>query len=1281
MKARTGKPKSALPPVDPAVPASGEDALLMEQYVSMSEKEHVLEVPDTYIGSVKQVEASLWVVSETNDAMVQTPLTYIPGLLKLFDEAIVNCRDQSIRLGNDIRKHEAALKLDAALGPCVHKPVTKVRVDVDPKTGRISMENDGDGIDVALHPVQKCWIPELIFARFRTGKNFNKKEEKLTGGKNGLGAKLIFVWSTWGKVETVDHVRGLKYEQEFTQNLSVVGEPKITKVRAGTKPYTKIEFDPDYVRFGLPGLAPDMYALMKRRVYDIAGVTDKKVAVWFNGEPISVRTFPQYVGLYLQRPPPAVAEPESPEDRDTKKDTDKDSAKIVPAVAHEADPNGRWEYSVTLSPFREFRSVSLVNGINTYQGGKHVDHVLDQIVKKLIALIEKKRKIVVAPSAIREQLLLFVRADIVNPTFNSQSKERLDTPVKEFGSTCAVSDKFIAAIAAMGVVEMACNITSVKDNVRTGKIVNGSKSRNVSVDKLVDAVFAGTAKSRETDLMLCEGDSAKAGAMSGLSQTQRQYTGIYPCRGKLVNVRDDPLVAVSKLSDKQLKTYQEILNIIKAVGLEIGREYHTWDDVGKHLRYGRITLVADQDLDGSHIKGLINNVFSVMWPSLFRLPGFIRCLNTPIVVEVSSRKCEDPVSFYSTGEHAVWKERLPASERGHWTSKYFKGLGTSKKEDWIGYMSDPKYVNYLHLGKSSDDFMDRVFRKTRADDRKEWLLGVDASLFPDLTKPEVSYDEFLQIEMSQFSVASNVRAIPSAIDGLKPSLRKILYATLKKNVTGEIKVAALAGYVSGKTDYHHGEVSLCAAIIGMAQDFVGSNNINLLKPNGQFGTRLMGGKDSASPRYVFTGLQPIVASIFRPEDNCILRHELSDDRKPIEPTYYIPVIPLSTINESHGIGTGWSTDTVSCNPLQVVAYIRERIIARQRLAHDPDTDGHIRDPKFESAFFPWYDGYTGAVVRVPRGGKSASQFLVKGKYEIAADACTVTVTELPVGTWTEDYAKHLEKLVADKKIKAVAPPAFTDVTVHFTVTLNAPATDEMRTCCPTSMASPLEILLKLSSGVSTNNMWMHNSAGVLHKYASVEEIIYDHAAVRYSAYQRRKVAQLADMARQLVVLSNKARFVRETIDKTLVVAGLNAADARALLRSRGYDACSEDAAENKKGGGNTRDDDEDDDEAVDETKDKCKGSYEYLLSIRMSSMILENAQKNEGKYTDMKQSIRDLESTTEFQLWERDLDEFEAKYVEFREKRATTAAAAEQRKGTKSGKTKAKAKVVVKGTK
>jgi DNA topoisomerase-2 len=162
------------------------------------------------------------------------------------------------------------------------------------------------------------------------------------------------------------------------------------------------------------------------------------------------------------------------------------------------------------------------------------------------------------------------------------------------------------------------------------------------------------------------------------------------------------------------------------------------------------------------------------------------------------------------------------------------------------------------------------------------------------------------------------------MDGLKISLRKILFSAFKKNLKTEIKVAQFSGYVSEHSGYHHGEASLNAAIVGMAQNFVGSNNINLFEPNGQFGTRLQGGKDSASERYIFTQLNRITRFIFRAEDDAVLTY-LDDDGQSVEPIFYVPVIPMVLVNGVKGIGTGFSTDIICYNPQQIIDYIKYKL--------------------------------------------------------------------------------------------------------------------------------------------------------------------------------------------------------------------------------------------------------------------------------------------------------------------------------------------------------------------
>lgn len=422
------------------------------------------------------------------------------------------------------------------------------------------------------------------------------KLKKIVGGKNGFGFKLVLIWSTYGSVETVDHVRGLKYIQEFKNNLDEICKPSITKCK--NKPYTKITFKPDYKRLGLSGLTPDIMALLRKRVYDVAAVTDKTIKVKYNSNPVPIKNFQQYIDLYIG---------------------DKTE---VPRV-YEDSSGGRWEYAVALTPNNEFTQVSFVNGIHTAKGGKHVEYILGQITRKLCEFIEKKKKIKVNQNTIKEQLILFIRCDIENPAFDSQTKDFMNTPSSKFGSKCDVSDKFIEKVAKMGVMDAALQLTEVKEN-KAAKKTDGVKSKSVrGIPKLTDANWAGTEKSKDCVVIFCEGDSAKAGIISGLSSEDRNTIGVYPLKGKLLNVRGE---SVKKISENN-----EIAEIKKILGLETGKKYESIEDVNKQLRYGKVLFMTDQDLDGSHIKGLGINLFQSEWPSLVEIPEFIGFMNTPIL--------------------------------------------------------------------------------------------------------------------------------------------------------------------------------------------------------------------------------------------------------------------------------------------------------------------------------------------------------------------------------------------------------------------------------------------------------------------------------------------------------------------------------------------------------------------------------------------------------------------------------------------------------------------------
>ena len=180
----------------------------------------------------------------------------------------------------------------------------------------------------------------------------------------------------------------------------------------------------------------------------------------------------------------------------------------------------------------------------------------------------------------------------------------------------------------------------------------------------------------------------------------------------------------------------------------------------------------------------------------------------------------------------------------------------------------------------------------------------------------VSYQDFVNKELVLFSNLDNERSIPCVVDGFKPGQRKVMFTCLKRNDKREVKVAQLAGSVGEMSAYHHGEASLMGTIIGLAQDFVGSNNINLLMPIGQFGTRLAGGKDHASPRYIFTQMSPLTRLIFNANDDPLLKY-LNEDNQRIEPEWYMPIIPMVLVNGADGIGTGWMTKIPNYNPRYV----------------------------------------------------------------------------------------------------------------------------------------------------------------------------------------------------------------------------------------------------------------------------------------------------------------------------------------------------------------------------
>lgn len=987
---------------------------LSTAYQRKTHREHILDLPDTYIGSVTTTDEDVFL--RDNDTFKPATIPVNPGFYKLIDELLVNAHDQVVRLRQ--KKSE--------------NPVKTIEITCSPQG--FSIKNDGEPIDVAEHPDHKVWIPQMIFGELLTSTNYDKNEKKLVGGKNGYGVKLVNIFAKEMKVVVVDQARGLTYNQTFENNMTKIGTPKVTKSKG--KSSVCVEWTPDFARFGMTQITEGMIQLVERRVWDLAMTLGKDVKVSWNGTVAKCKNLTDYAkGFGCE------------------------------SVVYET-PNERWHIAIADSPTDKAFSMSFVNGIWTSKGGTHVDSVTNQVVAHIVDYLETKKKVKVKPSLVKDHLAIFITSMIENPSFTSQTKETLTTKVSAFGSSPKLSEECLKKVVSkLAIVPKILEAQSAKDAKDNSKTDGKKQSRITGIPKLDDATHAGTKESAKCTLILTEGDSAKAMALSGLSQEQRKFFGVYPLKGKVLNVKDT--------SDAKVEHTKEIAELKKILGLTSAKKY---TDV-KDLRYGSIMIMTDQDLDGSHIRGLLINLFHELWHELIAIPGFLTYMATPIV---KANKGKESRIFYSQYEYEQW--RAGEGSKG-WKVKYYKGLGTSTRDEAKDYFSKVNAVKFNYDDRS-DESIELAFNKQRADDRKTWLKGYDrTALIP--SGNQLRYDEFIHKDLVHFSYYNLERSIPNMMDGLKTSQRKILYAAFKRNLTQEIRVAQFAGYVSEHTGYHHGEASLNETIIGMAQDFMGANNIPWLVPQGQFGTRIQGGKDAASPRYIHTYLQPRIRKIIREEDFEILKYR-DDDGLPVEPEWYAPVLPMILINGARGIGTGYSTYIPQCDPKVI-----KRMLLNH-LKHDIDID--------TEKLVPYFEGFKGTYT-----DEGAVGVFKKEKDEYV-------VTELPPGTWTADYREWLEKELAEGRIKD-----FVDTSTDQDINIRIKGIDE-------------KVLVKsLTEKIKTTNMHAFNSRGIITKYDSLNDILSEFYDVRTGIYERRRKHQIKILQDKFPYHKNIVKFIRDQI--------------------------------------------------------------------------------------------------------------------------------------------------------
>ncbi|KAK6039752.1 DNA gyrase/topoisomerase IV, A subunit [Cooperia oncophora] len=1038
----------------------GKKLAIEDIYQKKSQLEHILLRPDTYIGSGIYREDRLY---------------------KIFDEILVNAADNKQK---------------------------RSKMNASRSTSDISIFNNGKGIPVVHHKVENMYVPEMIFGTLLTSSNYDDSERKVTGGRNGYGAKLCNIFSTEFTLETSSKEYGKAFKQTWINNID-------QRQRA-----SDITFKPDLKKFKMSELDDDIIGLMSRRAYDIAGST-KGVKVFLNG-----KALPQYT-KDITGP---TGEP----------------AKVVYEAVQRTGGSSSDCFSekgfLTSIVCQQYRNQQRVAALFDYVGGSRWSSKINRVSsKKKVG----KSTVNVKPFQVKNHMWVFVNCLIENPTFDSQYKGDYDSTgeVVWFEAiSCGVVDAWLL-----------------------GK----------GIPKLEDANDAGTKNSQLCTLILTEGDSAKTLAVSGLGVVGRDRYGVFPLRGKLLNVREGNI--------KQVAENVEINALIKILGLQYKKKYETEEDF-KSLRYGKVMVMADQDQDGSHIKGLVINFIHHNWPSLIQ--------------RNFASKGKEELSFFSIPEYNEWRNNTE-----NWKSykiKYYKGLGTSTSKEAKEYFSDMvRHRIKFKYGGVEDDNADWL-TKWMAEKKERRARGLEEEYLYNKDTRAVTFSDFVNKELVLFSNTDNERSIPSLVDGFKPGQRKVMFACFKRADKREVKVAQLAG-----------------------ADFVGSNNINLLLPIGQFGTRLQGGKDSASPRYIFTQLNPVSRTIFPVVDDHVLRF-LFEENQRIEPEWYCPIIPLVLVNGASGIGTGWSTSIPNYNPREICENMRMLIRGQQ--------------PK---PLAPWFKHFRGTIEQL-----DSSRYVCSGEVAVLSDD-TIEITELPIKTWTQTYKETvLEPMLesSDKKSAMISDfkEYHTDVTVRFVVKLPHGKLRDLE-------AEGLHKVFKLQTVLNTTSMVLFDAAGCLRKFNTVEEICAEFFETRKQKYIARKAFMEGMLRAQSNRLSNQARFILAKIKGEIVMENKKKANIVEQLIKKGFDPDPvkkwKELQKKKELEESGEYDMEEEEEATEESEgdkdvDTKLSDYDYLVGMALIKLSEEEKNKLLKESDDKMKELRDLEAKTWADLWNADLDTF-----------------------------------------
>lgn len=1105
-----------------------------DEYSILDNREHVLLRSDVYMGSKTEYRLTRLVHKIDEDKFEKRQIVTVDAIERLFIEVLTNATDAINRKSN---------KKDCNISVLI-------------SNSKIVVRNEGSTIPLVKSKKENMWIPEMIFGVLLSSSNYSDDKNRSGAGKNGCGAKLTNIMSKRFSCKIGNSELGKVYFQEWKKSMSICSEPLITKDNK-TKDFVEISYTLDFSLFStsMKSYSKDMVSLLLYHcvnaslfsscVVDVtvdvsgsASISTKSIANTNHKftESINGSADTRTKSNIKSGTKSDINENVSTDTRfSTSKDT-RSSASTEIKLSNSYNLNLS-KYCKTMMPnylsHVEFKFekdninakialidvqgdgslVSITNGIENINGGKHIDEIYNDCRRSIVeAIMSKskdtgKRAPTIRSSKFSDSISIVCITQCDNPEFESQCKTKLTSPLffpkipdelKKKLSQWKITNSIAIELQSM-------KINKANKNSKTGR--NG-----IAIKKVDDANLAGK-KSDMCTLFIVEGNSAKGYPECIISNIQRgrDFIGIFPLQGKPLNVLNaDPI----SILDNEVFT-----KLRKVLGLEEGKEYTSL----KQLRYNKIEVLVDADEDGKHILGLIVLFFYSRFRSLLSF-DFLYYMRTPII---RASRGDVMKAFFSKSSYDEWSLSTPDSSS--WKVHYFKGLGSSSPED---IAKDLELLISVSIKDDEDSLaaINLCFNDERkySEQRKEWLanIKVDNTI---ITKEYLSINNIIHNEVSQYSIANNGRSLPM-LDGLKISQRKALWTAIKFCKPGKfITFLEFVGQIMKHTYYSHGDASISNAIILMTSNCVGTNNMPYFSPKGgQYGNRTKGPKGAASPRYLKTMQSNWISHMYLKEDEPILSF-VKEHGKKAEPEVLLPILPMILINGAAGVGSGWKTDIPSYSISSIIKWLKKRlnfdIIENSSVEEGLQID---IDSTFKLDFstcnndFPelelWNRHYKGTIEQ------EGTSITYSGNFTLTDE--TLRITELPVGIYSDKLKNVLDELKKEKIIKNYQRND-TINNVDFTIEgVGELIKDEA-----------WKKVLLLSKTVSTKNINYIDEKGIIKCCNNSMVLIEDFYQFRLPYFIKRKNYYIEQLSTKINLINEKLKLIDLFNNDIIIVKG------------------------------------------------------------------------------------------------------------------------------------------------